>query len=208
MALFYYASTWLVRGLLPLLTRWRVKGKEKVPLRGPLIIIANHLHLIDPPLLSASIPRRIIFMAKEELFHCWGTPFIKAFGAFPVRRGEADREALRQAQRVLEKGLALGMFPEGGRSSTGQLQAGFLGSAFVALQCKAPLLPVAIIGTEKLKRWTWFLRRPSITVHIGEAFSLSNPEAKLTKASLKEATDIIMKRIAQLLPPDYRGVYK
>lgn len=208
MSLFYYAANLLMKFLLLLFTRWEVKGKENIPREGPLIIVANHLHLVDPPLLSASIPRRIVFMAKVELFHFWGTPIIKAFGAFPVRRGKVNKEAFSRAFDILNKGLALGMFPEGRRSRSGGLEAGFLGSAYIALRSKAPILPVGIIGTDKLKRKDWLWRRPKITVNIGEVFSFADPETKLTKGSLKKATDIIMKRIAELLPEEYRGVYK
>lgn len=208
MSVFYRASTLLMKFLLLLFTRWKVEGKERVPREGPLIIVANHLHLVDPPLLSASIPRRIIFMAKEELFHFWGTPIIKAFGAFPVKRGKANREAFAKAFAILNKGQVLGMFPEGRRSRSGGLEAGFLGSAFIALRSKAPILPVGIIGTDKLKRKDWLWRRPKITVNVGEVFSFADQETKLSKRSLKKATDIIMRRIAELLPEEYRGVYK
>ncbi len=194
--------------LLLLLTRWRVKGKENVPVQGPLIIVSNHLNLVDPPLLSASIQRQIVFMAKEELFHSliFG-PLVRGWHAFPVRRGGLDREALHQAQQVLGQGLALGMFPEGARSATAQMQRAYAGTPLLALRSGAPILPVGITGTEKIKSPLALLRRPEVTVNIGRPLNLPPIDGKLTRAQLAFATDFIMVHIAELLPQSYRGVY-
>ena len=205
---FYYLGTTLMKFLLLLLTRWRVKGEENVPAQGPVIIVSNHLNLIDPPLLSASIPRRIVFMAKEELFHSLLLgPLARGWRAFPVRRGGLDREALRQAEQVLGEGLALGMFPEGVRSATAQLQSAYAGASLVALGSGAPVLPVGITGTEKIKSLFALLRRPEVRVNIGEPLHLPPVEGQLSRAQLASATDFIMARIAELLPQSYRGVY-
>ncbi|MEE8174190.1 MAG: lysophospholipid acyltransferase family protein, partial [Dehalococcoidia bacterium] len=113
----YYPCTALMRILLIGLARWQVSGKENVCAKGPLIVVSNHLHAVDPLLLGASIPRRIAFMAKDELFrNRLGASLVRSFGAFPVRRNQLDRQALSQANAVLKKGLALGIFPEGERS--------------------------------------------------------------------------------------------
>jgi 1-acyl-sn-glycerol-3-phosphate acyltransferase len=186
---FYYLGImFILKPLLHMLTRWRVNGKENVPAHGPVIIVSNHLNLVDPPLLSASIKRRIVFMAKEELFHSLILgPLVRGWHAFPVRREGLDREALRQAQQVLGEGLALGMFPEGARSATAQLQRARAGTSLLALRSGVPVLPVGITGTEKIKS-------PII-------------DGQSTKAQLVSATDFIMVRIAELLPPSYRGVY-
>jgi 1-acyl-sn-glycerol-3-phosphate acyltransferase len=205
---FYYLGTMLMKFLLVLLARWRVKGKENIPAQGPFIVVANHLSLIDPPLLSASIPRRIVFMAKEEAFrHPVEGPLVRGWRAFPVHRERLDREALRRAQQVLEEGLALGMFPEGKRSPTAQMQQGFPGTSLLALRNVAPILPVGITGTEKINGITFIFRRPQITVNIGEPFNLPPIDDRLTRAGLARATDLIMGRIAQLLPESYLGFY-
>jgi len=194
--------------LLCLLTRWRVHGKENIPLQGSLIIVSNHLNLIDPPLLSASIQRRIVFMAKEELFHSLILgPLVRGWHAFPVRREQLDREALHQAQQVLGEGLALGMFPEGARSATAQMQQAYAGASLVALRSGAPILPVGITGTEKIKSPLALLRRPRVTVNIGRTLNLPSVDGKLTRTQLASATDFIMEHIAELLPQSYRGVY-
>jgi len=207
MAKTYYPSIWFVKSLLLTITRFQVVGVGNVPKTGPLIVVSNHLSRADPPIIGAGIPRRIVFMAKEELFR---SPLmaliVKGFGAFPVRKQGADRDALRQAQEVLEKGLALGVFPEGTRSKTAVLQPGMLGAAFIALRTGAPVLPVGIYGTEGLNA-ARLLRHPAITLHIGEPFTVAPAQGRVTRQALQDLTAHIMERIAQLLPPSYQGVY-
>ena len=205
---FYYLGRLIVRMLLLLLTRWRVRGRENVPSQGPVLVVANHLNLADPPLVGVSLGRKVIFMAKKELFRFrFIGYFIGSFGAFPVHRGQLDRKALRQAEQVLAEGLALVMFPEATRSKNAQLQPAFPGSALIALRSGAPILPVGITGTERIKGVAWLLRRPEIIVNIGQPFYLPSASSKLTKVKLTELTNYIMERIAELLPQEYRGNY-
>lgn len=205
---FYYVARAIVRILLVLLTHWQVKGKENVPSQGPLLIVANHMNLADPPLLDISLGRKVIFMAKKELFDFRVVGyFIRGLGAFPVHRGQLDRKALHQANQVLAQGLALVMFPEGMRSRSGRLRSAFPGSALIALRSGAPILPIGITGTEKINGLTWLLHRPQITVNIGHSFYLPPINSKLTKIELVKLTNSIMERIAELLPPEYRGDY-
>jgi len=120
----YYVYTFLTRVVLVTLTRWEVTGRDHVPRTGGVILVSNHLNNVDPPILSASLPRRIAFMAKEELYYARNASgfLARTFGAFPVRRGELDRRALKEALKVLRQGLILGLFPEGTRSPHGQMQ--------------------------------------------------------------------------------------
>ena len=204
----YYAVRFLTRVLLFLLTRWRVNGRENIPRQGPLLIVANHLNLADPPVLGVSIDRKAVFMAKGELFRTrFSSYFVRNFGAFPVRRGGLDRKALKQAEQWLTQGIAVIMFPEGARSKTAQLQPAFPGSALIASRIGAPILPVGIAGTESIKGKTWWLRRPDITVNIGRHFYPPPVSGRSTKAELAQLTDSIMEHIAELLPPEYRGNY-
>ena len=197
-----------MRILLYLLTRWQVRGRENIPNQGPLLVVANHLNLADPPLIGVSLGRKAIFMAKEELFHSrLSGYFVRNFGAFPIHRGQLDRKALRQAQGVLDQGMALIMFPEATRSNNAQLRLALPGSALIALRGGAPILPVGITGTERLKGAAWLLRRPRIIVNIGSPFHLPLVSSKLTKAELVELTNFIMRHIAELLPVEYRGNY-
>jgi len=205
---FYYLGRLIVRMLLLLLTRWRVRGRENVPSQGPVLVVANHLNLADPPLVGVSLGRKVIFMAKKELFRFrFIGYFIGGFGAFPVHRGQLDRKALYQAEQVLAEGLALVMFPEATRSKNAQLQPAFPGSALIALRSGAPILPVGITGTERIKGVAWLLHRPEIIVNIGQPFYLPPASSKLTKVKLTELTNYIMERIAELLPQEYRGNY-
>ena len=196
-----------MRLLLVLLTQWEIHGKENVPENGPLIVVANHLNFVDPPLLSASIPRRITFMAKEELFRSRGRAVVRAFGAFPVRRGKLDRQAIRQAMRVIEHNHVLGLFPEGKRSQNHEIGEAEFGVAFIALRSGAPVLPIGISGSENIKGLRSIIRRPSVTVTIGQSFAFDREEGKISKERLGQVTDIIMGHIAKILPTSYRGLY-
>ena len=204
---FYHVGRVIARALFTLLTRWEVRGRENIPADGPVLVVANHLNLTDPPLLGVSLERKAIFMAKEELFRSpLSAYFVGSFGAFPVHRGKLDRKALRQSQQVLTDGLALVMFPEATRSKSARLQPAYPGSALIAMRSGVPVLPVGISGTERIKGLGWILRRPRITVNIGRPFYLP-ASSRLTRAELAENTNLIMERIAELLPPQYRGVY-
>jgi 1-acyl-sn-glycerol-3-phosphate acyltransferase len=203
----YYCGKPIVVTFFKCFTRWRVEGKENVPPKGGVLVVANHLNFNDPPLLGVSLGRRVTFMAKEELFRFRPLGyFLSGLGSFPVHRGKLDRKAIRQSEKVLAEGGALVMFPEATRSRKAQLQPAFPGSALIASRQTVPILPVGIFGTERLKG-LWFWRRPRITVNIGPTFSLPKAGSKLTRDELAEHTELIMRRIAGLLPPQYRGVY-
>jgi len=191
--------------------KFEVVGKEHLPLEGGLILASNHLNNADPPMIALAIrPRYPMYMAKLEMIR-WPIlgPAFRAFGAFPVRRGEADLSALRAASEVVQSGALLVMFPEGTRSRTGGLTRGHPGTGLIALRTGAPVLPVAITGSEGVG-WPWLFLKPRsirhITVTIGEPFRLPPVERVNSEAAI-EATDTIMRHIAALLPPKYRGVY-
>lgn len=206
MGLFYFAATTIMKILLITLTRWRVEGRENVPRRGPLIVVSNHLNLIDPPLLGASLPRRITFMAKQELFSSWfARTVVQGYGAFPVRRGQLDREAVRRSLQALQNGQVLGMFPEGQRSLNAQLQTPHPGVSLIAARSGVSILPVSISGSEQVKGIGFILHRPRIKVTIGRPFSLPTVEDTSTRSKLAQHSDLIMERIAELLPKSYRG---
>jgi 1-acyl-sn-glycerol-3-phosphate acyltransferase len=130
--------------------------------------------------------------------------------AFPVRRRgstEERQEALRQGEKVLAEGLVFGMYPEGTRSKAGHLKEAYHGCAIIALRSGAPLIPVCIWGTEKLKGIGW-LSRPKVTISFGQPFNLPPVEGEPTKDQLKSLTDYIMQQLARGLPPEYRGKYE
>jgi len=143
-------SRFLVWLVLRALFGFRVEGGHHEPASGPLLIVSNHVSDLDPLVVGAALRRRVNFMAKIELF---GPPLLRwwvtACGAFPVRRGEADRQAFRTARAVLERGEALVMFPEGTRGAgLRDLRPPEPGAALLALRTGAVILPVAVIGTD------------------------------------------------------------
>jgi 1-acyl-sn-glycerol-3-phosphate acyltransferase len=132
-----------------LASRLRVYGKERVPPEGGIVVASNHFSWLDPAVLGYASPRVLYYMAKIEAHRLPGLgTFIRAFGCFPVRRGESDRDAVRLMRTIVAEGHALGLFAEGSRQRSGlpgQVQPG---AAMVALQEGAPILPVAIHGTQ------------------------------------------------------------
>ena len=197
--------------LLPIYTRITVVGLENLPMTGPLIIASNHLNDVDPGILCTRIRRPIVFMAKIELFRVPGlAQFLRAFGAFPVKRGEADLSALRNANVALEKGMAVCIFPEGTREGPPeQLAEAWPGAALIAQRANATILPVAIHGSGKLGLPKMFLhpyRKAHITLTIGKPFVLAKP-ARLNAEAAQDGTREIMERIAALLPEGNRGYY-
>jgi len=193
-----------------LLATWRVEGAEHVPLTGGLIVAANHFSFVDPALLGASLPRPLTLFAKAELWRSLPIRlFCEAMGVKPLRRGEADRAAIRQALEVLSAGGAIGLFPEGTRGPERPrvLKPGKAGVAFLALHSGAPVLPVGIAGTDAIDAPSDLVstafRRPQLRVRIGPLLDLSGS----SHAEVHRATERVMRAIADLLPPHYRGAY-
>lgn len=132
-----------------LVTRLRVYGAERVPESGGLVVAANHFSWIDPPALGAASPRTLYYMAKVEAHRVPGLgQLMRSFGAFPVRRGESDREAVRTMRQIVREGNALGMFAEGTRQRSGVPGPVQAGAAMVAINEGVPLVPAAIHGSQ------------------------------------------------------------
>jgi 1-acyl-sn-glycerol-3-phosphate acyltransferase len=128
----------------------RVYGSERVPDDGGLVVAANHFSWIDPPALGAASPRTLYYMAKVEAHRVPGLgQLMRTFGAFPVRRGESDRDAVRTMREIVRDGNALGMFPEGSRQRGGVPGAVQPGAAMVAINEGVPLVPAAIHGSQE-----------------------------------------------------------
>lgn len=208
MSWLYYTEKLAAKMLLFLFTRLKVQGKENVPDQGALLVVANHLGMADPVILGVELGRRVEFMAKEELFRSKLIAFfVRGFGSFPSYKGRLDMAAMRQSSRVLAQGGALAMFPEGKRSKDASLEIAYHGSALIALRNDVPILPVGITGTEEIKGIGWILRRPRVTVTVGKPFRLPAFNGRLTRAELAKCTEIIMNRVAELIPEEYCGEY-
>jgi 1-acyl-sn-glycerol-3-phosphate acyltransferase len=203
---FYWFQTALARVLLGLVVRWEVHGREHLPRHGPLIIVSNHLNASDPPLLATAIwRRRAVYMAKIEIFQGWFGFLPRWYGGFPVRRFEADMTALLNAERLLRRGGVLGMFPEGTRSHTGALGVPRPGSALIALRSGAPVLPCVMVGTEQLRKPLSLLRRPRMSVRIGQPIAV--PEVRRpTEEQVDDLTARIYAAMYSLLPEKYQSL--
>ena len=206
--MFYYFLRFLISLLARLFLRRQVLGKGNMPQHIGCIIVANHVNLLDSPILGVSLGRRVYFMAKEDLFHSriigW---MAKQFGAFSVVKGRLNRRAGRTALQLLANGQALIIYPEGKRSDDGKLGQAYSGAALLAVKSRAPIVPVGISGTRQLIGKKWFLKRPKITLSIGQPFTLSASHDKLSQEETAHLTHEIMMHIATLLPSDYRGRY-
>ncbi len=150
-----YEATWRLVFNVFFKNLYNVKiiGVENVPPTGPVIVAPNHLSNYDPPLVGCALTRHINFMAKEELFkNPIAARLITWLGAFPVRRGNVDKVAIRHAMQLLKNGLVLGIFPEGSRQVPGKLGDFHDGAASLAIRMKVPIVPAAIIGSEHMER--------------------------------------------------------
>ena len=198
-----------ISGLLHLLCRVYKDQLEKVPTRGPLILVTNHINFLEVPVLHTHLrPRPVTGLAKAESWDNFIIGFLfNLWGAIPIRRGEADMRALRQGLAALKEGYILAIAPEGTRSGHGRLQRGHPGVAMMALQGGAPLLPLVFYGGEKFKRNLSRLRRTPFHIVVGQPFHLHADGVKVRREIRKQMTDEIMYQLAALLPPAYRGHY-
>ena len=207
--MYYRIVKMVIRLIYRLLARIEIVGVENVPQKGPYIVICNHLSSFDPPLLLVALPVQMTVLAADKYRnHPIFGPFLSSMGAIYVRRGEVDRQALRACLDVLRGGGIIGMAPEGTRSPTGALQEGRTGVAYLASRAGVPILPVAVSGTEKMLSNLKRLRRGQVKAVIGETFILPTTERKARGKQMKEFTELIMLRLAEMLPEEYRGVYQ
>ena len=149
--MFYKIFKVLCRFWFGLILRTRVIGAENIPESGAFILAANHVSNWDPPLLGTFINREICYMGKKELFKNSVMAWIcRSLHVFPVKRGAADKTAIKTAVKILKDGKCFGIFPEGTRSKTGKLGKAESGVSLIAAITKAPIIPAAIVNTEKI----------------------------------------------------------
>lgn len=202
---YHFANRLLRRLVFPPVLKIELRGLENVPRTGPLLVAINHSSFLDPILVGAYFPRDVIMMSKVENMrnplYGW---LVRLYGAFPVRRGEADTQAVKIALRLLRRGQAVLMAPEGTRSPDGRLQAGRPGTVLLARRTGALVLPTAIWEPQRL----WYnlarLRRTPVTLAVGQPIRFQEGGDRET---LQAQTDRLMLRLAELLPPELRGPY-
>jgi len=190
--------------------RLKVLNARNIPRDEGVLIVSNHIDYADPWILLAVMPRRSIFLAIRQLFS-WPVVglFARMIGALPVRDDGPALDVTRTTLRALRGGGAVVVFPEGERSRIPGLLPASSGAALLAYRAGCAVVPVAITGTERVS-WPGTLLRPllgpKIIVRFGEPFRLP-PVERMDTGTLKAGADIIMRRLAALLPAAYRGVY-
>ncbi len=186
-----------------------VTGMENFPVKGPAVVVINHLGDADAVLVGASIPYMIEAMGKIELNDHWFIgPVFRAYGIIWVHRGRPDRKAIRAALDGLAEGRLVLIAPEGRQSVIGGLEEGNEGAAFLALKSGAPIVPMAMTGTENdhINGHMKKRKRARVTLAVGKPFFLREQPDR--QAMLQEGTREIMESLARLLPESYRGNFK
>ncbi len=216
--MWYYLFKYILLGpLLRVVGRPKIEGLENLPDRGPALLASNHLAVLDSFYLPLMVPRRIYFLAKSEYFTGTGLKgrfqkwFFTAVGQIPIDRAGANaaENALNAARGQLEAGNLMGMYPEGTRSPDGRLYKGKTGLARVALDTGVPVIPVAMINTEKLNPPGTFIPRPArITVKIGKPLDFARYEGMQGNRFIERAvTDEVMYELMQLSGQQYVDIY-
>ena len=213
----YALGRFVVAPLARIVYRPRVEGRGHVPKTGPVIFASNHLSFIDSVAIPVAAPRPVHFLAKSSYFEGSGLggwasrQFFTAIGAVPVQRGvgQAALDALDQQRALLEDGSAVALYPEGTRSLDGRLYKGRTGVAFLALQTGAPVVPVGLIGTDKVMPVG--AKMPSlkhrVTVRFGEPLDLAHHGPANSGRARRLATDEIMSAIHALSGQELANAY-
>jgi 1-acyl-sn-glycerol-3-phosphate acyltransferase len=193
----YRLAALVVKPLMRTWFRIRLGGEEHIPEVGPVILASNHRSNMDPVLLASAVRRPVAFMAKAELFVGPLGWIMRWIGQFPVRRGGIDREALRRTDAVLARGSMLGLFPEGTRGD-GRFASVHPGLAYIVVRQQCPVVPVAIFGTERVRRrFGWLPFASPVRIVVGPAIDL--PQSTGDRAGRRAASELLQKRLQEFL---------
>ena len=195
----YYRFAYTIVGLELLLHRIRVEGRENIPEEGCLIV-SNHVSFMDPTTVGWAIPREIYYLGRRSLFK---PPFLSWFlpmcNVLPIDREGHDIGALRRIIKMLQAGESIVLFPEGTRSSDGNLQPAEPGAALVAVKANVPILPVRVFGTfESLPKTSKRIRFHPVRVVIGKPYRPTLPAGRLDKADYARVAQEMMEHIGAL----------
>jgi 1-acyl-sn-glycerol-3-phosphate acyltransferase len=205
----YHFTRIVVKLGTELLCRIDAPDLDHIPRQGPLIVISNHTGQLEVPVFFGQLANRpVTAWAKVE---SWDNFFLRwlfdLWGLIPVRRGEADPSALRDALKALEKGYLFGIAPEGTRNKSGRLKRAHPGAMMLALHSGAPIVPVAHWGGENFLHNLRRLRRTDFHIRVGKPFTLDLRGMKPTREVRQQIADEMMLRIAELMPARYHGEY-
>jgi 1-acyl-sn-glycerol-3-phosphate acyltransferase len=198
-----------VHFLLKTLTHSEYVHAEYLPESGPVLVAINHLSRLDIPLLFDNPRRKDIngLIATKYKKFIFIVPLVWMADAIWLEREEADFEAFRVSVEALKKGIALGISPEGTRSTTGKLLPGKPGTILLAMRSGAPIVPVGLVGTDKGVSDLLHFRKPRMKAIFGPAFTIPPLDRENREAQMQKWTDELMCRIAVLLPESYWGAY-
>jgi 1-acyl-sn-glycerol-3-phosphate acyltransferase len=200
---------WFLRIIFSVLCRIDKDELKKIPLKGPLILVGNHVNFLEAPVLFPFINNtNITAIAKKD---SWKNPLFNflfdTWGTIPIEREMIDQRAFQLSERVLKEGRILAVFPEGTRSGDGRLLKGKPGIVALAMRSKATLLPMAFYGYENFWENLKHFRRTDFHIVVGEPFRVYSNGEGLSRDIRQVMTDEIMFKIAELLPEKYRGAY-
>jgi 1-acyl-sn-glycerol-3-phosphate acyltransferase len=199
----------LFRLLSDAIFRVHAEALTGIPAQGPLILVMNHINILEIPLVYSRLqPRQVHGLVLAD--H-WKNPLVawglNACGSIPLQRGQGNLASINKALDALNAGEIILIMPEGTRSGDGKLQPARPGVVLLALKSNAPILPLVTYGGEKYKRNLKKLRRTEFFITLGKPFTLKVGQSTVDSLVRKQMLDEIMYNIASLLPPDYRGVY-
>lgn len=199
----------LVKAILGGACRVDASALSRIPRKGPLIVVLNHINFLEVPLIYTHLyPRDTVGMVKRETWDNLLLRFLAdVWDAIALDRDTTDLKAMRRALATLAANRILLIAPEGTRSGHGRLQRGHGGIVQLALRSGAPIVPVAHFGGERFWDNLKAIRKTRFAFRVGEPFRLKEPEGGLTRSVRVEMTDEIMNRLSILLPAAYRGIY-
>ena len=192
---FFWSLAWI---LAKTLWKTRISGQEIIPRTGPAILAPTHRSVVDIAIVGIMTRRQIHPLGKVEIFETWFGPFARALGAYPVRRGDADREAMAKVGEWLDADKIVLMFPEGTRQSGREIQKLFDGVAYAASKHGAPIIPIAIAGSEDaLPKGKKMLRPARVIAKVGQPI-IANPDQRSLRSQSKELSETLYTELQSL----------